>query len=145
MSRFLTTIDVDVQAVLEVLPPRAHPLDVRFNPETCQVEIEWDDDDLVTPWSFAHEYPLELLRARKLPVQTAPRRNLTPAASRKGRKFLLAKAKPQELPGGPTTEIVRAPLARGDGAGTASPELGSTVPTPAPAAVDRPRGGRGNG
>lgn len=121
MSKFVTTIPVDVHGVLALLPKRATPLDVRFDPELEVVAVEWDDDDLVTPFTFPLEYSIERLKADQLPEKTVLR-NGAPAKSAGGKKFTLQKAKPQELPGGPTTEL---------------------VPTPVNAPIAAPRGGRG--
>lgn len=115
MSKFVTAIPVDVHGVLALLPKRATPLDVRFDPELEVVAVEWDDDDLVTPFTFPVEYSIEQLKGQQLPEKTVLRNGA--ARSMGGKKFTLQKAKPQELPGGPTTELVPTP-ANGVVAGT---------------------------
>lgn len=128
MSKFVTVIPVDVHGVLELLPARAVPLDVRFDPEASVVEVEWDDDDFETGFTFPVEFARELLKAKKLPLQVKLRKGHVPgigSVPAPGRRFAMTKAKPQELPGGPTTEVTRA------------------CPTPDGEPVDQDKGGRG--
>lgn len=73
MSKFLTPIPVDIQSIADLLPTRASVLNVRFNRELAQVEIEWDDDDLNTGYTFAHPYPSDALLSGDLPQGVKPR------------------------------------------------------------------------
>jgi hypothetical protein len=67
MSRFKTCIPVNVGAVLKLLPPHSFVHGHKFNPETNQVEIEWEHDQLKTPYTFAMEFPVASLETKQIP------------------------------------------------------------------------------
>lgn len=67
MSKFVTSIAVDVESVKKLLPGKAFFAEVRFNREASTVEIVWEDDNLVTPFTNATEFKVEFLRDRQLP------------------------------------------------------------------------------
>lgn len=61
MSKFLTTLSIDVQAVLEMLPAGSSIQDVRLTETKRAVEILWDNDNLRTPYTVPIPFPLENL------------------------------------------------------------------------------------
>lgn len=122
MSKFVTTIAVDVKGVLQALPARGTPLDVRFNPEASTVEVEWDDDDFETGYTFPVEFPLELLKAGRLPKNVRTRKGYEPKAADPGRSFVLSKAPPQELPGGPVSAVRRETVRQKPGGSLTDPK-----------------------
>lgn len=68
MSDFKTTIPVDISAVTKLLPPGSDLLGKpTFDPEAGQVTIHWHNKDLLTPYTFEVDYPIELLRDGKTP------------------------------------------------------------------------------
>lgn len=76
MSKFLTSITVDVESVRKLLPAKAFQGEIRFNPALSTIEILWEDDNLVTPFTFATEFPLEALKERKIPAGVKLRKQL---------------------------------------------------------------------
>lgn len=71
MSNFVTRIAVDVEAVRKLLPKGSFVAAVEFNGQ--EVEVRWAHDHLVSPYTFAVEYPLEELKQRRLPEQVRMR------------------------------------------------------------------------
>lgn len=67
MSKFVTRIPVDVDAVKRLLPKRSYVTCVGLHPDKDAVEVFWDDDDFETGYTFPVEFSTELLEARKLP------------------------------------------------------------------------------
>ncbi len=68
MSKFKTSIPVDVKGVMALLPKGVHVHKTLFNAEAQTVEIEWDHDAFRTPVTFAVEFPAENIRTGKLPT-----------------------------------------------------------------------------
>jgi hypothetical protein len=67
MSLFKTAVPVDIEAIKKLLP-KEHSIDaVKFDPTTNAVELHWHARYVQTPHTFATEWPLALLQARKLP------------------------------------------------------------------------------
>ena len=60
MSKFKTSIPVDVSQITNLLPARASVLEIRF--EGSAITVEWDDDDLVTPYMYALDFTVEQLQ-----------------------------------------------------------------------------------
>jgi hypothetical protein len=71
MSRFHTSIPVDVEAVKKLLPQRGvHVHGVVINsddPKQLEVVVDWECDNLRTPYSFPVEFPIQELKEHKLP------------------------------------------------------------------------------
>lgn len=61
MSKFRTTIPVDLKSVIAKLPERSNVLSVEYNAASCEIELIWDNDKLTTPYTFPLDYPLEKL------------------------------------------------------------------------------------
>lgn len=61
MSLALTTILIDIKAVTDALPRKAHIHSVKLKADNSGVEIVWDSPEFVTPYTFPVEYPLEKL------------------------------------------------------------------------------------
>ena len=83
MSRFKTTILVDVEAVKASLPKNAFIHGIRFVETPPSVELEWEHDDLKTPYTFSMEFSAADLQAKKLPADvkyTAPAKGGTTQA-----------------------------------------------------------------
>jgi hypothetical protein len=74
VSRFITEIPVDVAGALQLLPKNSYLEGVRFDKETSSVVIEWQHDPLETGYTFSFGFPLENLRAQKLPPGVRLRR-----------------------------------------------------------------------
>lgn len=67
MSKFKTTIPVDVAAVKKLLPAGAFFDGVSFDDETNSVEVRWQHDPFKTPFDHAIEFPIEHLQAGEVP------------------------------------------------------------------------------
>jgi len=79
MSKFITTLPVDLAGVVKSLPAGSYLHAVRLNPVTSVVEIEWEHDAFRTPWTFGADFPLADLQGRKVPKHvTVVRRVPTP-------------------------------------------------------------------
>lgn len=61
MSKFITNLSIDVQAVLEMLPPGTSIQEVRLTESKRAVEILWENDNLLTPYTVPIPFPLENL------------------------------------------------------------------------------------
>jgi hypothetical protein len=72
MSKFKTTIPVDVEQVKKLLPPGAHLDGVTFDAGNNSVEVRWQHDGFRTPLDHAVEYPLAKLIAQNLPPDREP-------------------------------------------------------------------------
>jgi len=62
MSKFKTAIPVDVEAVKKLLPAGSFIHGVEWNKDTSSVELTWEHDKVVTPFSFAADLPLAVLK-----------------------------------------------------------------------------------
>lgn len=104
MSKFVTRIPIDIHAVLELLPKRATPLDVLFNPNTATVEVHWDDDDLETGYTFPIEFPAPALEQGRVPpgVRVRAGADIRP---HQGRRFGLGRAERVLEGDQPTTRV----------------------------------------
>lgn len=106
MSKFVTRIAVDMEAVQKLLPKGTFVCGSTWN--GSEVELTWVHDHLESPWTFEIEYPLELLKERRLPpgvrmreartnVRTAgPDKVAGPRAPRGKGKAVLSKSAPIE-------------------------------------------------
>ena len=61
MSKFKTSIPVDIKRVTDALPLSSYLEGVQFNRESSTVEVLWENDRLRTPFTFASEWPAEKL------------------------------------------------------------------------------------
>lgn len=61
MSKFITSIPVDVEAIKAILPDRSYVHGATFNPQEGRVELVWEHDDYRTPYTFPVELPLSVL------------------------------------------------------------------------------------
>lgn len=76
MSKFLTSIPVDVDSVTKALPAGSYLHKVEYNEDTKAVDVVWDCDAFVTPFDHPVEFPVAKLQA----LQTAPAPIPEPAA-----------------------------------------------------------------
>lgn len=67
MSKFITSISVDLPSVVKALPAGSYLHAVRLNPVTSVVEVEWEHDAFKTPWTFCTEFPLGDLLGKRTP------------------------------------------------------------------------------
>ncbi len=67
MSKFVTRIPVDVEAVRALLPKGALVERVRWNAKASLVEVEWDHQPFHSALDFPVAFEQELLEAKKLP------------------------------------------------------------------------------
>lgn len=65
MSQFKTQIPVNLQAVLDLLPAGSFVEGIDWGPDA--VYVRWSHHELVTPWTFHADAPLDRLKAKKLP------------------------------------------------------------------------------
>lgn len=74
MSKFTTTIPVDVQEVVRALPAGSsvQKINVKLesslttaSPLPVGIEIIWDNDQLKTPYTFPLDFPLKKLMRKK--------------------------------------------------------------------------------
>lgn len=77
MSKFKTSIPVEIKAVLDALPPRSFVNGVSLEGET--VVVQWENDDYRTPytypveWEDPHTVPAGVKPiSRNPPAQTSP-------------------------------------------------------------------------
>ena len=78
MSQFSTKIPIDVEAVKRMLPAKSDVQDVTLGQEadgSFFVVLEWSNDWMRTPFTFAYEWPLDQLRAKEIPAKVT---NLLP-------------------------------------------------------------------
>ncbi len=66
MSKFKTCIPVDVDAIKALLPSNSFIHGVTWNPEASQVELQWENDRLKTPYTFSVDFPIESLKAKQV-------------------------------------------------------------------------------
>lgn len=66
MSKFVTAITVDVEAVRKLLPENAYVERVLWNGREQQLEIFWDHPPFHTGRDFAIDFPASDLKAKKL-------------------------------------------------------------------------------
>lgn len=59
MSLLKTTVAVDVQRVIDALPPKSYVHSVTLSVDRQGVEIVWDHDAIKTGRTYPVEYPLD--------------------------------------------------------------------------------------
>jgi len=67
MSKFKTSIPVDVESIKKLLPEGAYLHGVEWDKQQSDVNILWEHDKFVTPHDFATEFPRANLEQEKLP------------------------------------------------------------------------------
>ena len=67
MSKFKTSIPVDVEAIKKLLPAGAFLHGVEWDEEQKDVNIIWEHEGLVTGRDYPLEFPRENLEKQKLP------------------------------------------------------------------------------
>lgn len=65
MSNFITRIPVNLEAVTKLLPKGSHVYAVDLAGDS--IELRWCNDDVETGYTFFLDWPLDLLKKRKLP------------------------------------------------------------------------------
>lgn len=74
MSDFVTSIPVDIETTKKLLPPGAEiDPNLKWNPERQQLELTWRHRNLLTPYTFPLDYPIEMLKARTFPKHASVR------------------------------------------------------------------------
>lgn len=81
MSKFKTTIPVDVEAVRRLLPPGSYVDDVVFDDAGEQVELHWQHDAFKTPFDHAVEFSVDRLQAEAAKRAEAPPVTVTATAA----------------------------------------------------------------
>jgi hypothetical protein len=51
MSKFRTTITVDINALVRRLPPRSAVTQITLRDDMTGVDVEWENDDFKTPYT----------------------------------------------------------------------------------------------
>lgn len=69
MSLFITKIPVDVQAVTDLLPERSIVDSVSLSEDGKSVEIHWQNDCRLSPFTVETEWPLDILKDGMLPAK----------------------------------------------------------------------------
>ncbi len=70
MSYFTTPIPIDLESVKKLLPTGSDILGVEWNPTESRIDLRWSNERLKTPFTFDHHFPLDSLKAKKLPEKT---------------------------------------------------------------------------
>lgn len=118
MSKFKTAIAVDVEAVKKLLPQGSYVHGVDWNRETQSVELTWEHDGVITPYSFAADFPLAAMKGQEpLPAFIKVKRGL-------GQRTEDGSQKSE------ATADLRPPI---------SDAPATSVPTVAPEVVEKPR------
>lgn len=74
MSDFVTNIPVDIESTRKLLPPGSEiDPNLRWNSESQQLQLTWRHKNLLTPYTFPLEYPVELLKAKEFPKKASVR------------------------------------------------------------------------
>ncbi len=66
MSKFITSIPIDVESIKGKLPKGCFIHSISWNAEKSKLEITWEHHKLVTPYTFPVEFPVYNLSG-KLP------------------------------------------------------------------------------
>jgi hypothetical protein len=77
MSKFVTSIPVDVEAIKRSLPPGAFFHHVQAGVGLERVEVVWEHEGLKTPWDYPLEFPAALLGTKQLPAGVIDTRRTT--------------------------------------------------------------------
>lgn len=67
MSFFKTTIPIDIEAIKALLPKDHSVEKIEFDARACRLDLFWHSSVLVSPFTFAVEFPVDALKAHKLP------------------------------------------------------------------------------
>lgn len=67
MSKFITRIPVDIEAVKKLLPPGAYFHGVQAGLGFESIDLVWEHDQLKTPWDYAIDYPSTMLGGNAVP------------------------------------------------------------------------------
>ena len=87
MSKFVTSIPVDVAAVKALLPPNSFLHGVTFNAETSSVDVTWENDAHKTPYTFPVPMSVPALQGlSEIAVQTMEPKPVAPKAARSVRR-----------------------------------------------------------
>lgn len=73
MSTFATKLPVDLDTIKALLPKGSHVESVKWNAERGEMEIQWDNAELITPFSFPVDFSIAQLKAGELPEKTVIR------------------------------------------------------------------------
>lgn len=67
-ANFFTPVPVDLAAIKNLLPPDAYVDPVlKWNKEANRVEVHWSSNQFKSPYSFPHEFTVDMLLGRELP------------------------------------------------------------------------------
>ena len=95
MSRFITTIPIDVDRVIKLLPKRSDVESVEFKPETSSIAIHWSNENAETGLLIPIEWKLAFLDLPKgkqlLPSRVKWTPPVDPAAKKQGNTPLTEK------------------------------------------------------
>jgi hypothetical protein len=70
MSKFKTTIPVDVAGLIQILPKGSSIGPVTLRKDNSAVDVEWEHDDYVTPYTFAVECADPTMLAKKPEIRS---------------------------------------------------------------------------
>ncbi len=70
MSKFHTSIPIDIDAAFAKLPVGSRVVNYSLDQASRQLAVEWENDKLLTPYNVPIPFPLEDLRIGKIPPYT---------------------------------------------------------------------------
>jgi hypothetical protein len=120
MSKFVTSLPLDIEAIKELLPAGSDFSSVEWNKAESRLDFFWEHDKLKTPFTFAHPVSLEALQCEELPREI---RDLRP----KGLKTPEPEPIPESVPA-ETGTIVPLPTENQDPDPAPAAETGTIVP-----------------
>lgn len=76
VSKFFTPIPVAVQQVIDALPAGCARGPLVWNKDTNCLEVHWEHDKLVTPWTFPVPYTVDQMAKGVLPEKAWRRQSI---------------------------------------------------------------------
>ena len=67
MSKFLTKIPVDIDAVTGLFPAKSTVIEAKLSEDGKHVEIEWENDWRISPFTFSVEWSVAQLADNVMP------------------------------------------------------------------------------
>lgn len=97
MSKFITRIPVDIEAVKRCLPPGAFFHGVQAGLGFESIDLVWEHDQLKTPWDYAIEFPAGMLGSNAVPKGVSDLRGIvqSPKPKVQSREGLMADGRSQ--------------------------------------------------
>jgi len=74
MSKHITTVPVDIRAVIDALPADSFVHSVALRDDKSGVDIIWDSPSIKTKYTFPVDYPLSKLNVKSLDTKVKGRK-----------------------------------------------------------------------